>query len=422
MNWNDIYHRITGNHDARVLLHNFAALGFLQVIGYVFPFITLPYLTRVIGIERFGEIAFAAVVSYYFQMIVDYGFSFSAVRDIARCRSDKMKISDIYSRVVSAKVLLVAVSFFLLCVLIYVIPKFHDMRLVLLLSFLSVPGYAMSQEWLFQGVEKMKYITISSFFAKVVGIVAIFLFIKEEKDYILYPVFTALEFMVADAISIYVICKIGIKFQRVKVVDVLNTIKDNTNLFINQIAPSLYNSFSILLIGFFHHSAANGIFDAGNRFNNAACRLINVISRTFFPFLSRRMDKHSSFVRLNVVASLTMGGTLFLFAPAIIRLFFTTEFMPAVNVLRIMSVSLVFLAISNAYATNYLILKGFEKEVRQITVVASVVGFVISIPLVYFYSYIGGALTIAIVRGIIALLSAVKARREMRVNNKKKSL
>lgn len=109
MNWNGLYHRTTGNHDARVLLHNFAALGFLQVIGYVFPFITLPYLTRVIGIERFGEIAFAAVVSYYFQMIVDYGFSFSAVRDIARYRSDKMKISDIYSRVVCAKILFVVI-------------------------------------------------------------------------------------------------------------------------------------------------------------------------------------------------------------------------------------------------------------------------------------------------------------------------
>jgi len=400
--------RIHAGHDAHVLIKNFTALGILQITSYVFPLITLPYLTRIIGIERFGEIAFAATVILYFQTIVDYGFIFSAVRDIARCRNNRQEISIIYSRVMWSRLLLTAISFILLCIMLIVIPKFHGLRLILLLSFLSIPGHVLLPDWVFQALEKMKYITIFNLLVKAVFTGAVFLFIKEKDDYILQPVLVASGFMVSGIMSMLIIRRMGIKLRRTKIRDILSAIKDNTDLFLNQLAPNLYNSFSVLLLGFLHSSAANGLFDAGNKFNNIASNFINLISRTFFPFLSRKLDKHYILVRINITVSLTIGCTLFIFAPAVIHTLFTPDFDPAISVVRIMAVSLVFLSISNAYGTNYLIVKGLEKEARQITVAASLIGFLSAIPLVYFYSYTGAALAIALSRGIIALLYVLK--------------
>ena len=67
----------------RTLLSNFASLTVLQVAGYVFPLITLPYLARVIGVENFGRIAFASSVIVWFQTFVDWGFNYSATREVA---------------------------------------------------------------------------------------------------------------------------------------------------------------------------------------------------------------------------------------------------------------------------------------------------------------------------------------------------
>lgn len=106
--------QLSKNHEAKKLLSNFLALSFLQVASYLFPLLTLPYLARVIGVGKFGEIAFASAVLLYFQTLVDYGFILSAVRDIARCKDNKQAVSKIYSRVMYARFLLTGVAFILL--------------------------------------------------------------------------------------------------------------------------------------------------------------------------------------------------------------------------------------------------------------------------------------------------------------------
>ena len=175
--------------------------------------------------------------------------------------------------------------------------------------------------------------------------------------------------------------------------------------------PNLYNSASILLLGFFHGNAANGVYDAANRFNTAGSNLFSIISRTFYPFLSRRMDKHSFFVKFNLCCSTMVSISLFTCAPYIIHSFFPPNFYSAIPILQIVSISLVFLALNNIYGTNFLILKGYERKLRQITLYSSIIGMLIGIPSVYYLSYIGVAITITLSRGIMGIWSMIEAKR-----------
>src|SRR5699024_9198471 len=152
--------RFKKSKDGKVLASNFGYLMLLQIAGYVFPLITIPYLARVIGVDGFGKIAFAAAVMVWFQTISDWGFNYTATRDVARHRDNLEKVSEIFSNVLWARILLMLVSFVMLLLLIQTIPYFKELQNILLVSFLLVPGHIMFPDWFFQAMKRMKYITI----------------------------------------------------------------------------------------------------------------------------------------------------------------------------------------------------------------------------------------------------------------------
>lgn len=402
--------KVKKSNEAKKLISNFLSLTLLQIAGYVFPLLTVPYLAHTIGVDKYGEIAFAAAIMIYFQTLVDYGFVFSAVRDIARCGNDKRKISEIYSRVMYSRLFLLLISAILVTLCTLIIPKFYAMRWIILCSFFMVVGHTLFPDWMFQALERMKYITIFNVLVKFLFTIAVFLFIHHPEDYLLQPIFTSVGFLICGVGSMWLIHKWGIKLMRCRFADIVSSLKLNFDLFLNQLVPNLYNSASVLMLGFFYGDTANGVFDAGNKFNSVGSSLFSIISRTFYPFLSRRIDKHTFFRNLNFSVSSIIALFLFLAAPFIIHTFFPPDFDGAIVVLRIISVSLVFLAMNNIYGTNYLILKGYEKDMRQITLYSSLIGLVLAIPLVYFGSYIGVAVTICVSRGLLGVWSMIKAK------------
>lgn len=400
-----LFGRLKQSKDGRTLVANFGYLSLLQVASYVFPLITMPYLARVIGAEGFGKIAFAAAIMVWFQTIADWGFNYTATRDVAKNRDDKEKVSEIFSNVLWARILLMFVSFVVLSVCVLIIPKLRENSDVIMISFLMIPGHIMFPDWFFQAMERMKYITILNIVSKTLFTVAIFLFIKERQDYILQPLFTSLGFVISGIIAMYYILvkwKIRLRISSFKTV--LRTIKSSTDVFINNIIPNLYNAFSIVLLGFIGGNVANGLYDAGVKFTNIVQQFLLILSRTFFPFLSRRIDKHSIYARLNISSSILLAVVLWLLAPVLVEIFYTNEFFYAIKVIRISSISLIFLAMGNVYGINYLLLIDKEKQLRNITLVASLMGFALSFPLIYKYQVIGAALVVTITRGVLGIV------------------
>lgn len=396
--------------DGKTVASNFGYLMLLQIASYIFPLITIPYLARVIGVEGFGKIAFSAAVIVWFKTIADWGFNYTATRDVARNRDNPEKISEIFSNVLWARLFLTALSFLLLTLAISTIPYFKKNESILLITFLSVPGYILFPEWFFQAMERMRFITIFNLFSKFLFTVLVFIFIKEKSDFILQPLFITLGYAVSGIFAMYiVIVKWKIKILPPNISTIYITIEKSTNVFINNIMPNLYNSFSVVLLGFYGGSVSNGLLDAGSKFISIVQQFIMVISRVFFPLLSRRSDKHGIFLKINLSVSILFSIILFLLAPIIINIFFTKDFYQAIPILKIMSISIVFIALNNAYGTNYMIIQGYEKELRNTTFIVSLIGFLLAFPLIYFYDFLGAAITITFTRIILGLSVTYKA-------------
>lgn len=400
--------------DGKALASNFAWLSVLQVAGYLFPLLTYPYLARVIGVEGFGKIAFAAGIIIWFETIADWGFNYTATRDVAQHRDDINKVSKIFSDVLWARCLLVVLSFLLLTILVAIIPLFRENVVIIFISFLMLPGHILFPSWFFQAIERMKYITILNLISKLFFTVAVFLFIKQPSHFILQPLLSTIGVLFSGLVSFYfIVNRWHYKIAKPNLKDIITTIKKSTDVFINNLMPNLYNSFSTVLLGFWGGASSNGILDAGTKYVSISQQFTSIISRTFFPYLSRKIDKHRLFAKMYIGVGGIITLILFIFAPILIRILFTDEFMTAVPVLRIMSFSVVFLAISSTYGTNYLIVVGKERVLRRITVYGSIVGFVLSFPLIYYFDFIGAALTITLSRGILAIASMLCAKRLM---------
>lgn len=412
----NIFNKKIKSKDGKVVAQNFAYLSFLQIAGYVFPLLTIPYLARTIGAEGFGRISFASAVIAWVRTIVDWGFLFTATRDVAQNREDKEKVSEIFSNVLWARLLLCSVSGLGLFLLTILIPTFREHAVILAISFLMVPGHIFFPDWFFQGVEKMKYTTIFNLSIKLIFTIAVFIFIREKSDYIYQPLLTSIGYLLCGIGAFYLIVyKWGYNIRPPKMRKIISTLKGSTDVFINNLMPNLYNSLSVVLLGVWGGPVANGIYYGGKKFVEIFRNLHQVFSRAFFPFLSRHKDKHTMFALINIGTASLGAITMIIFAPMIINVLMGDEFEGSVGVLRVLAVSMIFLSISNTYGTNYLIINHQERILRNSTMFFSVIGMLLAIPLIKNYTYMGVAMTILICRfflGTSAFMLAVLHKRK----------
>lgn len=408
----EIIKQINSSKDGKTVFANFGYLSLLQVAGYVFPLISMPYLARVIGADGFGKIAFASAIVVWIQTISDWGFNLTATRDVAQNRDNKELVSRIFSNVLWARSVLTLLSGIILLLVVLLVPYLRENADIIFVTFLLVPGYILFPEWFFQAIEKMKYTTFFNLFLKLVFTVAVFVFIHKREDYLMQPLLTTIGYLLCGIGALYLIFKKwGYSLYKPQWGEIFKTIRNSTDVFINNLMPNLYNSFSVMLLGFFGGSTANGIYDGGNRFPSIFYQFQSVLSRAFYPFLSRRPDKHSFYAKLNIVSALVGSVILVLISPLIIKIMLGDEFEKSVVVMQILSFSVVFLAMGYTYGTNFLIINHKEKPLRNLTFISSIVGMCVSVPLLYYFSYIGAAVTVLLCRGLLGVGSYVLAKR-----------
>ena len=164
----------------KVIIVNFFSLSIIEVVAKLSPWITLPYVTYVIGLEKFGLVTFADAFSAYFLTVVDYGFAFTGTKEVAQNRDNKDSLHHIYNKIFTSKIILLLLSLVIYLLIIFIIPSFSNEKLLYLYSFIIVVANVFSPKYLFQGVERMKYIAYFDISAQILKILLIFIFILSQ--------------------------------------------------------------------------------------------------------------------------------------------------------------------------------------------------------------------------------------------------
>ena len=138
------------NREKNRIISNFFSLTVLQAANYILPLIILPFLVRVLDLENFGIVMFSQALITFIVVGVDFGFDISGTREISVSNNDKERISEVFSAIVTIRVLLIFLWFIILILLIECIPKLKANALIYYLNFGVVVGQGIFPAWFFQ--------------------------------------------------------------------------------------------------------------------------------------------------------------------------------------------------------------------------------------------------------------------------------
>lgn len=386
------------NKDAKRLLENFISIYSIQVVGMVLPLITLPYVIKTLGFDNYGLIILASSLIAYFQSITDFSFRITATRDVAVFRDSPKKLNLIYSKVLMIKAIFLLVSFALLTIIILVYPPFYKERLVFFLTMPMLLGYTLFPEWYFQGIEKMRYITLLNFSLKIFFTICVFIFIKNKSDYWIYPLLQSAGSVGVGIVAQFILIKKHkLKFIWLPLRIIKRTIVTNFPIFLTQFLPTLYNNTTTFLLGIMTTNSLLGIYSAIYTVVDISITFLRTISLVFFPFLNRKKEAFQKYKKLIFSLSFILFFGCIIFHPFVFW-FLNITYENALLVLSILSFGILGIGMNDIFGTNYFIIKRADKLVMYNTIIASILGLIFSFPLVYFFGIIGAALNLTFSR------------------------
>lgn len=280
----------------KAVLKNISWMYLMQVANYIFPLLTLPYLLRVVGLDKYGIIVLGQAVMGYLNVVVDYGFNLTATREIANFKHDLTKIRPVYNRVMQCKIGITFLLFIVGGAVLLIGSLDMSTKIFWLMAFTIVLGQLMNPIFFFQGIEDMKYITFANVIARTSYLVLLFLVVHEESDYIYAVLLQGVSGMIAGIMALYIAHKKygmfiswqfnwkNIKYELIK----------GRPIFISNCCGNLYVQGSSVIVNFFAGNVATSYFSLATKISSVVCRIFQPVVQAIYPRLCQRFADHNA--------------------------------------------------------------------------------------------------------------------------------
>ena len=409
----------------KVLFKNFTSLSILQITNYIFPIITLPYLVRILGPEKYGLINFAAAFTSYFTILTDYGFNLSATQEISVNRNDKQKVSEIFSSVITSKLLLYFLStiVFFSCLISFDIFKTDNA--LFLISYAGLIGTVIFPLWYFQGTEKMIFIFIINFVIKLITVILIFLLIKNPADYLLLVIIYSTSQVVYGLTGlITVIKKFKVQLFLTNIGIIFNQFRKSKNIFMSSLSISVISSSNVFILGLFVDKSTVGYFAAADKIRLAFQSMLGPLFTTTFPHVSNLAKKSFgqfyNFNKKSFFFTFTFSLLIFLIifwnAEILVEIVLGNGYENSIIILKTLSVIPFLYSISNFLGVQILLPLNYSKKYATIMFFALIVHTSFALILANYFQAVGSAIAIIVAEIftiILLLISLIKIKTDM---------
>ena len=328
----------------RRIVKNMTALGVLQIANYLIPLLVLPVVSRVLGATLFGSVGYAQNIVSYLTLLVNFGFEYSATRQVALAGDDKEKKRQLFWAVITAKAGLLVLSFVILALLpLFVERVACDPRLYIYTALTNI-GIVFFPTWYLQGEQQMDKMAWANFFTKLLGALLVVALVREASMYRWYPLLLSMaSIVVGIGAMIYVVRHFEIGryvCTREAMKEVLHA---GMPIFINNVFVSLYTTVNMTLLGGFATDEMIGYFSAAQKLIMALIMVVVLpVSISVFPEISKRFEASKegglAFLKRVMVyaglAALMVSIATYFIAPIAIRIVYGVDFTEAIAVLK----------------------------------------------------------------------------------------
>jgi len=413
------------------LLSNFFSLSGIKMASYVLPLITVPYLVRVLGVEKFGLIAFAQAIIQYFVLFTDYGFGLSATKQIAEHKEDKKHISEIFSSVLMIKLLLLLVSVILLTVFVFSFERFAKDWQLYYLTFGIVIGQAMFPVWYFQGIEKMHITAFVNIIPKVIFAISIFIFVTSAEDYLYVPLINSFGFLLAGLLSLWLaISRFKVSFYFPNFEQMKYQLKEAWHIFLGLIGLN----FSILnitfLLGIMTNPTMVGYYAAVEKIIRPLASLNIPVSSAIFPYLSytAKSDPKKAYTfskKISLLVSgimFAVGSILFIFSDQIVNFVFGEQFQDSSMILKIMAFIPMLHSLIHIYMIPNMIIYNFKKAYSKILFISFLLSLLSSYVFIKFFRSEGAAFAALLTDIFVLTAMGLYLKKHLKFKKKEKNV
>ncbi len=399
---------------------NTLALAGAQVANLALPLVTLPYLLRVLGVEQFGVYGFCQAVLAYAVVLADYGFNLSATERIAQAQQKPETINRIFWSVQAAKLILALGALGLLGLVVWATPQLRAHWPVLLASAPVVLGSVLFPLWLFQGLERMVFVTVCTIAARALAIPLIFWTVQTTEDTWLAALIQACGPLIAGLFACGFIWHqrlVGWAAPHWR--DVRQAYSDGWHIFLSTAAISLYTNTNSVLLGLMTNHTAVGLFSAADKIRLACQGLITPFSSAVYPRVSALVAQSPQaglalvrkvlFIQGGLTFILSCG--LWLLAPWIVQFIMGTQFDAAVSVLRVLSPLPFLIGLSNVFGIQTMLPLGLKKSFSRIVLASGLINIILMLVLAPRWEAEGAAAAVLLTEGLVTLIMVLVLRK-----------
>ena len=370
--------------------------------SFLFPIVTLPYVSRVLHADGLGQIDFYTSIINYIVLATSLGIPLYGVREVARCRDDKETFNKTTSEIYILQNVLSIIGYIIVVLLCLFYTKVQDNILIFCVLSLTIGFNAIGAQWFFQAVEDFKYIAIRAFSIKILCVISIFLFVKNQNDLLIYAIISVsvnLGNAIFNVSKLFKYLDLGlIKTYKL---NIKRHVKPAFKIFSLNLTTSLYNYLNIFLLGVLACNEVVGFFSTPMKFVMLFLGVTSVISTVSIPRFSNVISKNDSeqfkelggkiFNTINMIIFPLAIGVIIMAEPLILVLC-GNGFVRSIDVIRIVAPIILFIGNSGMFGLQFLYPQGKENIVIKSTIVGALTSLALNILLIPYFQEIGAAM------------------------------
>lgn len=383
------------------IIKNFSSLFLVQVANVLLPLLSIPYIVRIIGPEKFGLINYSGAIIGYFVLIINYSFNLTASKSISQNNKDSKIINKIFNEVFGCQILLWTLCFFVFLICIFLVPVFHQNNKVFIVTFLITISCVLTPDWIYQGMGDLHRQAFFNLISKLILTGLMFVLIKQPSDFFWQPLALSISQIFVSFTSLnYALFKYKLKIVLPKLSSLINVLNECKSIFFSSIIISLYTTTNIVILGSLSTELEVGYFSAAQKFIILTQSLFLIpLTTSLFPFISSKFSE-SIEIGINSVKKIVPFITtlmfficfvLFFIGPWFLVQFYGLDFQKSIYMFRLMAFIPFFVLISNIYGIQIMLNMKLDKIILIITIFGALISLMLNAYLGKWYGGIGAA-------------------------------
>lgn len=393
------------------LKKNLLLSTFYQVLTMVLPLITAPYAARVLGVDGTGIYSYTHAYVMYFMLFGALGMVSYGTREIAQHRDSKDERSQIFWENAYLTFLTSSVAIIAWGIWILFNEKYRIYYIILTVYLL---GTMFDVSWFYAGMEEFKYTVSQNSFFKVLGAIAIFVFVKKKDDLWIYILILALSTFLAN-ISMWIYLPRFVHKVPLKTIKLKRHFKETIIYFIPTIATSIYTILDKTLIGLItQNTSENGNYEQATKIINMAKSVcfagVNLVlqSRISYLFAEKKYDEIKQRISMSMDYILFIGIAICFgligIAERFVPFFFGLGYDNTIILLQFMAPLIVIVGVSNCLGTQYYNPAGLRAKSAKYIIMGSIINLVLNLLLIPLFKSVGAVIASIMAELVITVM------------------